>query len=298
MPRSSAFLPEAVDATMQQACRAAALDPCGSTLMRLGENMLYQLSSAPVVVRIGRNLQHLDDARKEVAVADWLASQGFPAARTYEIGMDQPLVVNGHPVTFWQFLPGRPANVDEAGMLGSLLRKLHHLAPPAVDLPPVEAFGHVLNRLIAAPIPSAHKDVLQAQVIDLESSLETLDFRLTPAAIHGDAHVKNVMVSEAGATLIDLEAFGWGPAEWDLAKTAAETSMGMIGKRDYAAFVEAYGYDVTEWSGWPIMQGIQQVKMVSWLAQNVEHSPEIRAEYEKRIDTIRTGVLSEPWRGF
>ena len=35
-------------------------------------------------------------------------------------------------------------------------------------------------------------------------------------------------------------------------------------------------YDITTWSGWPILQGIQQVKMVSWLSQNVDHSARVR----------------------
>ncbi len=80
------------------------------------------------------------------------------------------------------------------------------------------------------------------------------------------------MITDDGQeVLIDLEAFAFGPTECDLAKTAAEASMGMLSERDYAAFAGSYGYDVT-WSGWSVLQAIQQVKMVSWLSQNVDHS--------------------------
>jgi thiamine kinase-like enzyme len=161
----------------------------------------------------------------------------------------------------------------------------------------VQAFEHVSARLDAARIPDADKDFLGHRRCELEQELTKLEFRLPRVAIHGDAHVKNVMIRDDQAVLIDLEAFAWGPAEWDLAKTAAEASMGMLAERDYATFVAAYGYDITTWSGWPVLQAIQQVKMVSWLSQNVDHSPRINAEYEKRIRTIRTAVLTEPWRG-
>ncbi|WP_063046280.1 phosphotransferase enzyme family protein [Nocardia pseudovaccinii] len=297
---ASAFLPDMVDKVLISACRAAGLDPADAVMLRLGENMLYQLASAPVVVRIARNLQHWDDAAKEIAVANWLAAQRFPAAQTYNIGdRAQPIQIDGHPVTFWRFIPGRAANLDETGILGGLLRQLHRLDRPAdLLLPAVQAFGHVPARLDTAPIPAADADFLRHRVRELEQELQTLTFQLPVTALHGDAHVKNVMIRDDGqAVLIDLEAFAFGPAEWDLAKTAAEASMGMLDADAYAAFAESYGYDITTWSGWPILQGIQQIKMTSWLSQNVDHSARVRGEYEKRIRTLRTGQLTEPWRG-
>ncbi|MBF6302294.1 aminoglycoside phosphotransferase family protein [Nocardia amamiensis] len=297
---ASAFLPDMVDKVLISACRAAGLDPADAVMLRLGENMLYQLAAAPVVVRIARNLQHWDDASKEVTVANWLAAQRFPAAQTYSIGdRSQPIEIDGHPVTFWRLIPGRAADLHETGILGELLHQLHQLDRPAgLTLPAVQAFGHVPARLATAPIPAADADFLRHRVRELEQELEALTFQLPVTALHGDAHVKNVMITDDGqAVLIDLEAFAFGPAEWDLAKTAAEASMGMLAERDYAAFAGSYGYDITTWSGWPILQAIQQVKMVSWLSQNVDHSARVRSEYDKRIRTLRTGRLTEPWRG-
>lgn len=92
--------------------------------------------------------------------------------------------------------------------------------------------------------------------------------------MHGDAHIQNVMIADGEPpVLIDLEAFAWGIPGWDLAKTAAEASMGMYSDRDYAAFTAAYGYDLTTWSGFPVVQAVMQVKMVTWMGQNVDHSP-------------------------
>lgn len=296
---ASAFLPETVGEVLHQACRTAGLDSSGAVMLRLGENLLYQLTSVPAVVRIGRDMKHWDDATKEVAVANWLATQGFPAAQTYDLDVSQPLEVEGHPVTFWYFLPGRAADISEAGILGGLLRRLHQLPrPPELSLPVWQPFNHVAKRLDQAPIPAADAEFLRDRVRELETEVEQLEFALPATALHGDAHVKNVMVTDDGrAVLIDLEAFAFGPAEWDLAKTAAEASMGMLAEQDYAAFAGGYGYDVTAWSGWPVLQGVMQVKMISWLAQNVDHSAGVRAEYDKRIRTLRSGVLVEPWSG-
>jgi hypothetical protein len=39
---------------MSAACRAAGLDDRGAKLIRLGENALFRLASAPVIVRVAR----------------------------------------------------------------------------------------------------------------------------------------------------------------------------------------------------------------------------------------------------
>ncbi len=285
---------------MDRACRRIGLDPAGAHRMRVGENMLFQLASAPVIVRVARGPGHWDDAVKEVAVADWLAAQRFPAARTY-IAADraQPIDIEGYPVTFWQQILGRAGGLGDAGALGGLLKRLHQLGRPSgFRLPTVEGFGHVPERLAASPVSAADKDFMRRRVAELQHDLHRLEFRLPEVAVHGDAHIANLMIEPSGsAVLIDLEAFAWGHAEWDLAKTAAEAAMGMHEEGGYEAFVAAYGYDVTSWSGWSVLKAVMQLKMVTWLAQNVGQAPRIKAEYEKRIQTIRTGVLSEPWRG-
>jgi hypothetical protein len=65
---------------MVAACRAAGLDDRGAELIRLGENALFRLASVPVIVRVARGEEWLPKARTEVAVSQWLAEEGFPAA--------------------------------------------------------------------------------------------------------------------------------------------------------------------------------------------------------------------------
>jgi hypothetical protein len=88
---------------MAAACRAAGLDDGGAELIRLGENALFRLASAPVIVRVARGEEWLPKARTEVEVSRWLAEEAFPAARIVE-DLDQPLLTDGHPVTFWHLI--------------------------------------------------------------------------------------------------------------------------------------------------------------------------------------------------
>src|SRR3954468_2669684 len=88
---------------MHAACRAAGLDDRGAELIRLGENALFRLASAPVIVRVARGKEWLPKARIEVAFSRWLVKEGFPAARVVE-DLEQPFVIEGHPVTFWRLI--------------------------------------------------------------------------------------------------------------------------------------------------------------------------------------------------
>jgi hypothetical protein len=53
-------------------------------MIRLGENALFRLDRAPVIVRIARSVEYLEAARLEVRIASWLAAEGSPAARIME----------------------------------------------------------------------------------------------------------------------------------------------------------------------------------------------------------------------
>src|SRR5712692_904866 len=116
---SSAVLP-----TLRAACEQAGLHDDGAELLRLGENAIFQLASAPVVVRIARSADRLRRVQKELCVARWLAGGRVPAVRVYE-QIDQPLLVDDHPVSFWQTVTGgdpAPGHADLARVLAAFHR--------------------------------------------------------------------------------------------------------------------------------------------------------------------------------
>ncbi|WP_157904343.1 aminoglycoside phosphotransferase family protein [Parafrankia soli] len=263
----------------------------------MGENALYLLAEAPVVVRIARTRDYWADAVKEVHVSRWLARYRYPAARTYTVS--QPIDADGHPVTFWRYIDGRDGSREDIATLGHLLRRLHSLPSPTTFLLPTEdVLGRVEGRIEKAPIPSSDKDFLFGCCDRLNREISDLAFPLAPCVTHGDAHVNNLMMRDGEGVLIDFERFAWGQPEWDLAMTATEyCSAGWWTDAEYAIFVDAYGFDVTRWSGFDVLRRVHEIKMTTWVMQNIEESDDIATEYLRRIGSIRTGVVGG-WRAF
>jgi aminoglycoside phosphotransferase (APT) family kinase protein len=266
--------------------------------MRLGENALFHLPEDGVVVRIARTMEYWPDVIKEVDVARWLARIHFPAAQVYDV--PQPVSVGGYPVTFWHFIVGRPGDRRDIATLGRVLRHLHAIPPPtSFALPHQDILGRVEGRIKAAMVPLTDKFALLKRLSDLRTELVGLRYPLRPAPTHGDAHNENLIMCDGQPVLIDFERFAWGQPEWDLAMTATEY---LIAKwwtdEEYGQFVDAYGYDVTSWTeGFDILRGVHELKMTTWLMQNVAESPEIAEEYQVRMRTLR-GEPSPGWRPF
>jgi Ser/Thr protein kinase RdoA (MazF antagonist) len=273
------------------------LDAVGAELIRLGENALFRLPAAGVVVRVARTMAHWDDSVKEANVSRWLAEHAYPAARLAEV--PQPLEVDGHPVTFWREVPGRDGTEGDAALLGVLLRRLHGLpAPTGFRLPPVALLGRVEPRIKNSEIPAGDKGFLLGACERLRAEAARLSFVLPAGPIHGDAHVANLIVTEDGPVLIDLERFAWGQPEWDLSMTATEyRTAGWWTDAQYQAFVDAYGFDVTAWDGFDVLRRVHELKMTTWIMQNVGVSSAIAAEYERRMTTLRTGAGGN-WAAF
>ncbi len=93
-------------------------------LLALGENAVF--AAGDLVVKVGRDAELRERARRELAVAGWLAERGVPAVRP---AVSEALLVEGHPVTVWHRLPD-PVRPTEPKDLAALLRQVHALPPP------------------------------------------------------------------------------------------------------------------------------------------------------------------------
>lgn len=282
---------------MRAACRATGLDCRGAELIRLGENALFRLASVPVVVRVARGEEWLPKAQREVAVSRWLTGEGFPATRAVE-DLEQPLLIEGHPVTFWHLIVegDRKATYGE---LGGILRDLHAMTVPAgLDLPAYEPFDKSVLRLERAQIPADDKAFLRKRERELRDKFAELRFESPKGPVHGDAHVQNLMVNEQGQViLIDFEFFAFDHPEWDLMVTAVEHhSLGWQTGEQYADFVRAYGRDLYDWHGYDTLRGLQEFGMTTWLMQNVQEDEGTAAEYQRRMDGLRNDDAPRDWR--
>ncbi|MDQ0749054.1 aminoglycoside phosphotransferase (APT) family kinase protein [Streptomyces africanus] len=282
---------------MSAACRAAGLDDGGAKLLRLGENALFRLASVPIIVRVTRGREWLTTAHKEVTVSRWLAGEGYPAARIVE-DLEQPLVVDGHPVTFWHLIVEGERKASY-GELGAILRDLHSLrVPDGLELPSFDPFDKQQRRLDLAVIPEDDRLFLRKRWHELRDKFDELRFESPKGPVHGDAHVQNLMVDDQGQViLIDFEAFCFDHPEWDLMVTAVEHhSLGWQTDAQYADFVAAYGRDLYDWPGYETLRGIQEFGMTTWLMQNVQEDERTAAEYRRRIAGLRDDDGPRDWQ--
>ncbi|MER6612683.1 phosphotransferase enzyme family protein [Streptomyces xantholiticus] len=288
----------AAEDILRRACALADVEPDGIRMMRFGDHAVFRIAGGQIVSRVGRSPERLPSVQREVAVAGWLADAGYPAARLVTAA-EQPVVVEGHPVTFWEGL-GDGETYANTREMGELLRRLHELESPTFSLPPLRPFDKVTQRLKRAAIPDPSRAYLQALAEKLAAEYDRLEFALPAGPVHGDFNVGNVLRDVGGhPKVIDLDGFGTGPREWDLTQTAMYyDSFGWHTEAEYSDFVQGYGFDVREWSGYAVLRSARELLMVAWLSQNAGTNPRAAEEVEKRVETLRSGGSRRDWAPF
>ncbi len=291
----TAFTVATTRETLQRACVAAGFDGRGARLLRLGEHAMFRLAE-PIVVRIARTATYEPDARREVAVARWLETEDYPAVRALSI--DQPLVIDGRVVTFWQALSDEEV-YGSLPEVAQLLVRIHSMTPPlTLGLQPLRPFARAERRIEQDGwLSLADRSFLRGRLEDLRAEYLRLQFTLPAGVIHGDASVGNVIHDRDGQpVLIDLDGFAIGPREWDLVLTAIYyDSFGWHTAAEYAAFIEVYGFDVMRWAGYPVLRDVREFLMVTWLSQKAGDDEKVAAEVRKRIASLRAGSSKRDW---
>jgi thiamine kinase-like enzyme len=298
MQTGAPFTAETTRESLLAACRAVRLDPRGAELVRMGENALYRLQSAPIMVRVGRSVEA---SKKETEVARWLTANRFPAVSLTAV--EQPVVVQGMAVTFWEFIEESDVPATSAD-LGHILKNLHALPEPTeLALPPFEPLPKFDERIlsIGSRLDVESREFLTERRDELEARFLDVKFELEPGPIHGDAHRHNLIREscDQNVKLIDLEDFCVGPREWDLCVEAIGfRTFGWITEDEYEAYVGASGFDALNWSGYPVMQSIRELNMTTWLAQNLGQSKDVDVEVYRRIEDLRHEDAAREWRTF
>ncbi|MFD7161170.1 phosphotransferase family protein [Kribbella sp. NPDC059898] len=278
---------------LKRACAQVGLSSFGARPIRIGENAIYSLPSR-VVVRIGRSGQ-ATAAAKEVAVSRWLESAEVPAVKAFP-DIDQPLVIDGSPVTFWRELPehrhGTPPEV------AAVLKRLHASPLPTdFELPALTPFVRLAERIDRAKtLADDDRGWLRHQLAQLTKAFAELPAGLPRCTIHGDAWAGNVVVTADGPVLLDLERFSLGPPEWDLVSTAVRLStFGTMTAKDYESFAAAYGHDVLKWDGFDVLRDIRELRITCYAAQRASEEQSVRAEAALRVACLRGLRGPRPW---
>ncbi|MFJ3865030.1 phosphotransferase enzyme family protein [Streptomyces nigra] len=269
--------------------------PAGDArLLSLGENAVF--AAGDLVVKVGRDAELLERARRELRIARWLADAGVPAVRAAE---PEALLVEGHPVTVWHRLPDavRPAEPRD---LAALLRIVHALPAPPFALPPRELLGGVERwlRLAGDAIDPADTAYLRERRDGFAEAAARLTPRLTPGPIHGDALPRNVHIGPDGPVLVDLETFSADLREHDLVVMALSRDRYGLPAAAYEEFTDTYGWDVREWDGCAVLRGARETASCAWVAQHAPSNPKALEEFRRRVASLRDGDETVRWYPF
>jgi aminoglycoside phosphotransferase (APT) family kinase protein len=286
------FTREKLAEALTGAAALLGLDPSGARLLRFTNNAVYQLTSAPVVLRIvgSRTLRHR--AERVVAVARHFERHGIPAIRLLP-GVDQPLSVGEHVVTAWVHVPEvRRATAKD---LGRLLRRVHELpAPDGVG--EWDPLGDVRARIAdAEELQAADRRFLLRRCVEVAAALKHLEYPLPRGLIHGDAHPGNVIAGPDGPVLCDFDSSCVGPPEWDLTPLAVGRERFADPAGRYRMLADVYGFDVTAWEGFPVLRAARELKLTTSVLPILRSHPQVRAELRRRLTDLRTGRTGDPW---
>jgi aminoglycoside phosphotransferase (APT) family kinase protein len=291
----SALTADVAERILYDVAGRLSLDVSGARLLGpVGDNAVYLLPREHTVARIAQELAS-DRVERELRVAAWLAEQEFPAVHAVA-GIRQPVRNNGHIVTFWREIPD-PVQASTSQM-GVLLRHLHALpVPPDGLIGRLDPFVRLAEHIEEATgISEDERAFLAERLTVLMDAHAKLVFTMPMGVVHGDAHRKNVVRDAAGRVLLlDLERFGIGQPEWDLIVPAVYLRVGWYDEDTYRAFADAYGYDIREWDGYPVLAELRELRMTSWLAARTGREPRLIPEARKRITSLKDPSAERRW---
>lgn len=199
------------------------LAPEHPRVLHHSNNVVLHLAPAPIVAKVGTSIRRPGahaSLTRELEVGRFLAARHAPIVRPASGLPAGPHCARGATVTFWDYCDHQPRAEADAGSAGHALAELHSsLAGYDGALPPfTDQIGAAARVLDRHPLPG----LTPGERAFLDRTHDRLSVALAahrPAVrpLHGDVHVRNVLVTGAGSRWIDFEAACLGPIEWDLA---------------------------------------------------------------------------------
>ncbi len=276
-------------------CAELGLNPVGARLLRNVNNAIFQLARDPVVIRLVTIPSYVPRARLAVAAATVFAEHGVPAIRLLP-GVRQPVHAGEHVATVWQAV--RPTGPVPGGAdLASLLQAVHAVPLPCRALPAWDPLTDFNNRVQhTTTMAAADRDFLLCRSAELATAVAEQHFALPTAVLHGDAHLGNVIPGSDRAVLCDFDSCAVGPPEWDLTPVAVSNMRFSRPAEHQRDFIETYGFDVRDWDGFEVLHGIRDLKLVAGVFPRAGSAPGVRAEFDRRMASLRAGRRFERWR--
>lgn len=203
-----------------ETAKSHGIAPDRCEVLQNGSTLVLRLTESLVA----RVVQDLDGPRqgtawfgRENAVAQHLAREGAPVIPMHPGIPPGPHEHSGYPINFWQFVT-RIEEEPSPEAIGQTMFRCHEVLRSFTgELPELAILTEsidLLETLAQRELFSAgHLDLLRDCLL---SSIEGLA-GYPRQALHGDAHLGNLMNTTIGLLWTDWEDTFSGPVEWDLA---------------------------------------------------------------------------------
>jgi hypothetical protein len=263
-------------------------------LLRDVNNAVFELVGDPVVIRLVTLPSYVSRAELAVAGATVFAEHGVPAIRLLP-GVCQPVRVGEQVATVWQAVPSSgppPSGAD----LARLLRAVHAVSL-ACRLPGWDPLTDFDNRVRhTAMMAAADREFLLRRSAELATAVTELQFVFSTAVLHGDAHLGNIIPGPDGPVLCDFDSCAIGPPEWDLTPVTVGDIRFPRPAAHLRDFTATYGFDVRDWEGFEVLHGIRDLKLIAGVFPRAGSPPAVRAEFARRMASLRAGRRFERWQ--
>jgi hypothetical protein len=261
-------------------------------VMRAASNLLVRLAPAPVVARVSTVTATVRDGdawfAREVAIASHLVAAGAPVVAPSAEVDPGPHRHDGLTLSFWTYVDeaDRPLDAHEAGRR---LRLCHEaLTSFPGELPRwavLDEAQHALEHLRTRGALDADDAALLRRAGErARARIDGLGLALQ--AIHGDAHLHNVINGHDGPLWNDWEDCFLGPRAWDLGCMRASTAAFGDDPLPVSAALAGYGDAVGDAAIDACAEG-RRFQGTVWSFVMAAHQPERHARAQERLAWYR-----------
>jgi Ser/Thr protein kinase RdoA (MazF antagonist) len=282
-------------AALAATCAVVGLDSAGAEVLYDRANTVYKLARLPVVVRLRYTRGDALWTRRlasSVQATAWLHQKGFACVRPLDL--EQPVAADGYHATFWHYVPAARQPWEDVQTLGRLLRELHELGTPPVELQqasPLSSLREETERCTWLPDPQ--RSWVLGRYAELSRRYADTTWVLGQGLIHGDAWAENLIHGRDRVVLADWDSVSYGPREQDIVPTLIRHRFGRPAA-EWEQFCQAYGVDPGELPGLIVLKEMRELRtLVPYLRST--GLPQVKAEVNRRISDLMDGTQSEPW---
>lgn len=279
---------------LERVCASVGLDCRDARLLHVRANYAYHLPGPDVVARLRRTHGSEEWQRRlttAVQVIGWLSRQGFPTVEPLPI---MPLSIDGWVATFWRYLETEGEVTAGPAELARLLRDLHALSAPPVELVPTNPLGALPADIEHADevLSNGQSDWLRTEADQIAQDYALVQMPLGYGLIHGDAYEGNLIRNEGRWLLGDWDSVSTGPRAQDLVPTLVSVTRFGRPYSDWVSLCTIYGVmpEIAEHPGMRLLCRARELRSLAAYIRTAPARADVRTELNQRLDTLIHGV--------